>query len=578
MKKVRRHWKSLLLCTVLILAMLLTACGGSGSSGGNGGNSGNSGDTGAGAGTAGGDTVGSNDGSAGADGVIYDANGIEIMLTNVTEGEGYDFLDFEVTNKGSKALAVELYPLVINNAISVSEGVLNEVGPGETVQDSVFLDLTPLEFVGISSIGTVDGYIVFNDPANHYEPIGEPERITILKGGSGVSAPDLAHSDQIIFDSDGVCVSYLGSYADGSNGPTAVYFVTNKTEDVVNIGTLYSEEIIDGKLAEDRFMSFKGATIMPGDCTLVMASVLDSETYESAAFNTLDMEIRVSTDNDNWIPKQIPCHLKMEGDKLALTADAPYITEEMQQLADERKEMEAEEQHKADLEANAEEVKDLEITKTGIYNYKISQTNSGAIISVLGRNPNERTALYNVKLECKAYDADNNLLAEPKLSFYNDFVIRPGEDFPFAFQVYGLEGGPEVDHVEITLAGYDSVHTLDLDQKAATYRLEIPTDEIHLNDPVVKEGSEDSSTFTGRRPANLTGTLVNDGDTAEMAYVIYTLYDTDGEIILAGKMLESELASGEIPDFYVEFGTGVYKLPGYDHIDITCFKRAAEME
>ena len=150
MKKVRRHWKSLLLCTVLILAMLLTACGGSGSSGGNGGNSGNPGDTGAGAGTAGGDTVGSNDGSAGADGVIYDANGIEIMLTNVTEGEGYDFLDFEVTNKGSKALAVELYPLVINNAISVSEGVLNEVGPGETVQDSVFLDLTPLEFVGIS--------------------------------------------------------------------------------------------------------------------------------------------------------------------------------------------------------------------------------------------------------------------------------------------------------------------------------------------------------------------------------------------------------------------------------------------
>lgn len=581
MKTVRKHWKLPLLCAALILALLLTACGGS-SSGGSAGASGNPGDTGAEAGTAGGDDSGKGDDSVGAGGSIYDANDIEIILTDVTEAEGYDSLDFEITNKGSKALMVQLYPLVINNALSVSQGVFHEIEPGETVSESVFLELTTLDYVGISSIGEIDGYVVINDPDNHYGPIAEPELITIMKNGSEVSAPDLAHSDQVIFDADGICVSYLGTYNDMDHEPQAVFFVTNNTEDVANIGTPFQEELIDGKPAEDRIMILNGASIMPGDCTIVTASVFDSGTLEPAAFDTLDMDLTVSTDNNDWIPTQIPCHLKMEGDKLALTADAPYITEEMQQLAETRKErkaeQEAEEQHEADLEANEEEVKDPEIAGTRIYNYAVSKERSSAIITALVRNPNERTALYHVKLDCKAYDADNNLLDEPKLNGYNDFVIMPEKNFPFVFTVHELEGGTEIDHVEITLAGYDSVNTLDLDKKASSYYLEMPAEEIYLNDPVVEEGHEDSSTFSGRRPANLTGTLVNDGDAAKMAYIIYTLYDKDGEIILAGKRLESELAPGEIPDFYEEFGPAVYKLPGYDHIDITCFKRAGETE
>ena len=584
MKRIRRKWKTMSVCAALVLALLITACGGSSSGSSSGGSGGNAGSTGsaaktAGAGTADSETEKEGNSAPGVSsgavgGVVYDANDIEIKLTDISEEEeSYLFLDFDITNKGSKSLQVQLYPLVVNDALGISEGIFSDLDPGATVQEEAYIDMGPVKFAGISSAEKVDGYVVISDRDNNYTPIGEPERITILAGGQGGDAP--AHSDQVIYDTDGICVSYLGSFKDEHDGNEAVFFVTNQTEDVVSISTPYREESIDGKPAGDSYMNFEGATVMPGDCALATACVLNAETYQAAPFTSLDMELQVNMDNDHWIPEQIPCHLKLEGGQLALTADAPYIAEEMQEVKEYFEEQQKEEEHEAEVAANAEEVKDPEIAKTGIYNYTVGTSYSNAIITALVHNPNERTALYHVKLECKAYDADNNLLDEPKLLYYyNEFTILPGEDVPFEFDVNRIDIGKEVDHVELTLAGFDSVNMLDLDNTASTYSLEIPAADIHLDNVAVEEGGKDEEAVFGRRGAYLTGTLVNDGDPGEMVYILYTLYDQDGEIILCGRKLESELPSGETPDYYHEFGPAVYELPGYDHIDITCYKRA----
>ena len=147
---------------------------------------------------------------------------------------------------------------------------------------------------------------------------------------------------------------------------------------------------------------------------------------------------------------------------------------------------------------------------------------------------------------------------------------------PYAFEVHQLEVGTEIDHVDVTLAGFDEVNIVDLEKTAGNYSLELPTDDIRLEDPVVSEGGEDPEAFMRRRAANLTGTLVNDGDPAQMAYVVYALYNKDGEIILSGKDLESELASGEMKDYYHEIGPAIYELPAYDHADFYFYKRAQD--
>lgn len=587
MKIRNKQWKMRIPCAALILILLLAACGkGSAPSGGTGSAGGAAAAPGtASTGEAVTDTASAPETpSAEPGGVIYDENDIQITLTGFSKEEGFSFLDFDITNKGSRMLDLELYPFVINNAVSVSEGVFESLEPGSTIQGETHIETDILNYAGISSIESVDGYLQLKDPENGYEPIAERVRIPIMAGGGGDSAASapVTHSDQVIYDKDGIRVSYLGSFQSAHSGIKAVFFATNDTSDSVNIGTPYQEESIDGKPVEDRFMSFDGATIMPGDCSLTTAAVLNTETYEPADFTTLDTEIIVSSNIQTRAPEQVPVHLKLEGDALSMTADSPYVTEEAQEyqkmLQEQEAEIEAGAKHDEELAANAEEAVGPEITKTGVYNYTVGTTRNNAVVSALVHNPNERTALYHVKLSCKAYGTDESLLAEPKLNYYNDYVILPGEDFPFVFDVNDLEVGTEIDHAEITVEGYDTVNTVDLEKTAGMFSLEIPSEEIHLDDAVVTEGVSKAETILDRHNASMSGNLVNDGGDAEMVWIVYTLYNKDQEIILAGKKLQSELAAGEALDFHHEFGPAIYDLPEYDHIDIRCYARAQEEE
>lgn len=598
MKKRSEQRKMRISCAALILILLLTACGkGNAPSGGTGSADGAaktpaSASTGeaetpkpASAGQAEAETDSAPETpSAETGGVIYDDNDIQITLTDFTQEEGFSFLDFDITNKGSRTLSLELYPLVINNAISVSQGVFESVEPGSTIQTETYIETDFLNYAGISSIETVDGYILLKDPENRYEPIAEQVRIPILAGDGGDSAASapVSHSDQVIYDTDGIRVSYLGSFQNALGEIKAVFFATNDTSDYVNIGTPYREESIDGKPVEDRYMKFEAAAIMPGDCALATASVLNKETYDPADFTTLDTEIIVSSNSQDRVPEQIPVHLKQEGDKMSVTADPPYVTEEAQESQKKRKEREAEKEaeakHDEDLAANAEDAVGPEIAKTGVYNYTVGTSYNSAVVSALVHNPNERTALYNVKLACKAYGADDSLLDEPKLYYYDDFVILPGEDFPFVFDVNKLEVGTEVSYAEITVEGFDTVNTVDLEKTAGMKSLRIPSEDIHLNDLAVTEGVRKADPPQRRRSASMSGTLVNDGGDAERVWIVYTLYNKDQEIILAGNKLQSELAAGETQDFYGEFGPSIYELPEYDHIDIQCYETAREEE
>lgn len=97
-------------------------------------------------------------------------------------------------------------------------------------------------------------------------------------------------------------------------------------------------------------------------------------------------------------------------------------------------------------------------------------------------------------------------------------------------------------------------------------------DTLHVDDCVVQEGDTSNKLQVYWKEARATGTLENDGEAAKKVYLLFVLYDKNGNIILSSQRAESKLAAGEKRPFKHIFGTGVYKLPEYDHIKIYLMK------
>ena len=580
-----RKKKTVLLCTALCFMLLLAACGGSADSGAAGGAerkdkksltealTGSSAVQEADTGTetnAAADTGAEAPDSASASfegGVVYDANDIVITITGTDVHEGYTLVHADITNSGSRELMVSLYPLVVNHTVSVSDGLSETVAPGGTVQSEVYIDLTPLQMAGISSLQSLEGYIMLEETDN-YNPVTGTERILLLDDGSGGTPAPAAHSDQVVYDRDGIRISYLGfydRYPDGSEaGKHAVFMVSNETEYKANIGTPYREERIDGASSEDKYMVFSGATVMPGDCSLVSAYIVDYETFNPTDYSTAEADMEITTEDPHRVAERLPFRMENTGDSLTVTCGEVYITEEAQELQamiEETEAMEAAEaQHDADLAANAEDVQELQIEKTGIYNYTIGTSSSSSSITGLVSNPNERTAFFGIRLEGDAYDTDGNLLGSGRSLYYEDFVVLPGEALPVELTVKGLEFGTEVDHVELTISASESVNTVDLQQTVEDRGLMIRSETIRLDNTKAAEGNR-NGTLLERYGARFSGTLVNDGEDAEKIYIILVMYNSSGEIILSGRYYEDALAGGESREIDREVGTAIYELP-----------------
>lgn len=271
------------------------------------------------------------DGSAAADSLIYEGNDVAITLKSFEDVGGYFFIEYDIANTGSSTVHIQLYPVLVTDRLAFSEGTFESIEPGDVCPAQIAIKTDLLSFAGIDSIGSVKGYLLFKD--DNYNEITQPELITLYSKDESATG-EITPSDKVVYDGNGVLMTYQGTMTNPHGESEAVFLVlnnNNNTEENLNVslndGIDSSRPIlIDGENQREngKYISFDGATIPGGKEALVTVSVRDVSTYESVPFHTADAEIYVSS--NSLSPQYIPIHLAMEGDNIDVTAGEPYAS------------------------------------------------------------------------------------------------------------------------------------------------------------------------------------------------------------------------------------------------------------
>lgn len=499
---------------------------------------------------------------------IYDKNDVTVDVKEVSLQDSYFYMTFDIRNNQKREVNVSISPLIVNDALVFNEGMFATAESGQTVEGYVLFSVERLAPAGISFVQKLQGYLTL---MADYDPITEPELLTLIPGKSDAGPDLIEHSSEIIYDAQGVIISYLGLHSDSYLGNSPVFLVSNDSNETVYLDTPFREEKIDGTPSANRMLMLTGGKTLPQYKELVYASVFDSETYESEKFTSLDFELIVCFDNERWLQEQIPIHLKAEGNTYAFSAEKAYYPDAvLERMEYEEKEAERRAQEEA-RKANAETIREPVVEEIGIYNYSIGSSYNRSSITAMVRNPNERTYLYDIRIECEAYGKDGALLTTAKTDYGSKITVGPGEALPFEMSGR-TDLGVDVAEVKITQIRYKSFNEVDLETEKNEHGLALVNPNLHLDDCNVQEGDTSNKLHMYWKEASVTGTLVNDAEAAKRVYILIVLYNAKGEIILSATESENDLASGEARQFKRSFSTGMYELPDYDHAAVYLMK------
>ena len=501
---------------------------------------------------------------------VYDKNGITIDLKEISFEDSYYMLTFDITNNRTSETMVRIDPLIVNDTLVMDDGSYDTVGAGQTSSSYFFISQEDLAPAGISALRGLKGYLTL---LAKYEPITEPELLTLIADQSNAGPDPVRHSSDIIYDRDGVVISYLGVFPDENYGNRQGFLISNDSQETVYLDTSYDNILLDGSPLQNGFVMLSGEQTPPHYKQLVYVSVISRDTYDPIPYSSLDFGITVAPDSIRWLIEQIPVHLNGE----SFSAEAAYYPEDVLERIEYEEEYAQRQAQEEARKANAENVQDPVVAQTSIYACKGSESNySGnardkSIITVMFRNPNERTYLYNLRFECEAYGEDGSLLTTGSTGFGSRITLGPGETLPFPIDVY-TDFGVKVADVKITNVKFKSFNEVDLKTEKDENRLVLTNQNLRLDNYDLQAGDTSTKQHLYWREARYTGTLVNDSEAAKMVYILTVLYNANGEIILSSQNWESSLAAGEARSIKGNFGISVFDLPGYDHTEIFLLK------
>ncbi|MBQ6469154.1 MAG: hypothetical protein IJJ50_03765 [Lachnospiraceae bacterium] len=335
MKKDRKYWRIQALGIILVMGLLLGACGGSSPESGA---SPSSGKTEEAAGSSE-DTpveiVGISDGetSEGAASeaqsesetvpeIGYDGDNVIISPGKAELKNGWFHLEMDLTNNNERGIRFRLYPLLINGQTVVSEGCFEEIEAGAKAQSQIDFITETLAFAGIAKIRSIMGYCSVTSKDDESEILGkQPVFLYFDENAEKPAFPE--HSGNVSYDKNNVKISYLGSYRGEYSGSlTAVWLVSNDSQEELNVGISDENVKIDGEVPKGKYISGDGTTLPAGKNAFVTVYVVDEETYSEAPYETADAEFMVFSDQRDT--ELIPFHLTAEGDTVACRTDEPY--------------------------------------------------------------------------------------------------------------------------------------------------------------------------------------------------------------------------------------------------------------
>ncbi len=252
----------------------------------------------------------------------YDGDNVIISPGKTESMNGWFHLEMDLTNNNDKEINFRMYPLLINGQTVVSEGCFEEIGAGAKMQRQIDFSLETLTFAGIAEIRSIMGFCDVISKEDESDILKEQPVFLYFDENAGNGAlPE--HSGNVAYDKDNVKISYLGSYrGEYSKRLTAVWLVSNASQEELNVGISDENVKIDGEVPKGKYISGDGTTLPAGKNAFVTAYVVDEETYSEAPYETADAEFMVFSDQRDT--ELIPFHLTAEGDTVACRTDEPY--------------------------------------------------------------------------------------------------------------------------------------------------------------------------------------------------------------------------------------------------------------
>ena len=496
---------------------------------------------------------------------VYDGNGIVITVTGIEEMQSMYFFDYEIKNNNAADRGVMMDYFFVNGLMVPSFGTADQVHAGETVTSEFMLSKDALLFAGISEVGTVKALLRIED--ENYDFVVDDILVPLYSANESLIC-DPRPAGAFLYDKNNVRLSFQGAFTTEYSGQTLFFLLENGSDRTLHFELAdYDSKKATGTGSKETVISADYATLPAGTKGLCSVNMFDGETYENVTFETLDMESVVKLEGQ--YTEYVPIHVTANGGTVTATADEPYYPDDVL----ERMEYDREKAEEAAEAASAEVVRDPVVEKTGVYTRGIGRENE-AIITVMVRNPNERTYVGSLEFDCTVYDADGNVIesfeAENEV---RRLVIRPGETLPCFFNTGRFAPEITANQAVATVSGFEP---LTEKQAGDAYGIMLTTRDVHVDAHVIEEG-KDWDVPTPEHPfdedASFRALVTNDGDALDYGMILYVAYNSSGEIIVADYMVLQDVPERTSFEVSSHFPTAVMFLPGYDHAECFVFAR-----
>ena len=469
---------------------------------------------------------------------LFNENGIVLRCMGGSLEQDRYYLNFEVENVDAPYSEVVVEGVAFNGLYLPCISTMSFADKGETGDPDVEVPASVVQLAGITSIDNIT--ILFSCHDDDYNYIAEALPVDVaVASASGDGSYAIAASDDVIFDGEGVTVSYQASEVDEDGAFHGYFLMDNASDKGCSLGELGDAKVTGG-VGDALYVTFMSPTIPAGSSALVELYGIDYDS-ESSDFDSMELVAMVESD-DGAI--KIPLTLTRSGDDLTVEAGDPVYPEGYGKDSSAGQSSAA-----TETGTDPADAKDLEVVTAGFY-----ARESGSTFGICAiENPNEDLWAYSMDIVYTFYDkAGNELGSETQEGVY----LEPNYALPFISHVCQLDEPPASVEARVENAKFDA-------NRLGLYR---HNDKMDVTDAKISVDSGAIST------TNFTGTLVNDGEAAEFAYIYLLLLDENMVPVYGHQFQVNAVPANGSIDIEEQLGYD-FELPEYETLSVDILTR-----
>jgi len=483
---------------------------------------------------------------------IYNDNGITLSCTGADLiEEGYYRLFFKVANADAGYCEVVIQGISFNGIYLACDPVLMYVDSGETSDTDIWVPESVVKLAGIKSIDSAGALLSIQDDEHKMDVHSVPLDIKVASA-SGDNSYSITASDDVIFDEEGIKISYQDCEVNGDGEFKAYFLMENAADRAFRIVSVGSETAVDGSAGKASGMVLQSASIPAGASGLVDLHYFDYDSH-SSDFETIDAKAQLEP-IDSFDGIQFGLHLTRSGDSLTVKADEAVYPDGWEKGSSEK----ADETPKTSTESESireeRDGSDLVVENEGFTSQEVNG-HYGTHAFCTASNPDDKAWVILAKVEWTLYDEKGNELITRENTM--DYAIKPGGAVPFVSSSIMTDAPVGSASAKILSAWY-------LDEQALAERpgTMLPNDDVKMVDMAIKQGGTHEISQFLEDKARLIGKLENSGEAKDKALLTLLLYDAEDKVVYAEHITVSNIPAKGSVDIDEELD--VTLLPDYD--------------